>query len=341
MGKNMGWQDTYEVNFDYYRTYTKLEKWSTRPSPIIKLTITEKGLIKFWLILKNDMVQVQGGTKGMVNIFYNKETSPSEAIEKLRKHFVDDEGRTCDWKPKKLAQGKLVTFPRELLARWVDLEEKIIKPLLSQLPVVSSSVSSDFFGIYTVPPRVRFTKNVELDVEKEPLFKDLKKYPCFKPILRMLGQFRRGSDEFWGMKLELHLKIYDWVKSGILRQLSIKEWKSRPSGTKLELAESFLRFAILLVEEGKAKFDEHLNFLKQEKLNLDESLLLQMGREGLSEWFIEMSEEIRGSMFSADAVKLHRKIKKLEGLRSRIEKELKIIWVKGRSPGGLWVLLKP
>lgn len=68
--------------------------------------------------------------------------------------------------------------------------------------------------------------------------------------------------------------------------------------------------------------------------------LPKTGGKGLGDLFIGMLKEIRDSKFSTDAVKLYRKLRKLESLRLRIEKELKTILAQSRSPGGLWILLK-
>lgn len=352
----MGWEDTYEVNFNYDKTYTKLHRWSARPYPsIIKFTKTDKGLIQFWLILKNDVVKVQGGTKGKVNIFYNKETSPSEAIAKLRKYFVDDEGRTCDWNPKKLAQEKLFVLPRELLSQWVEVKN-VIDELLKQLPNVYPSVDTSLFGVFTATAApVPFRKWVKLGVEEDLLFKSLGSYPWFRPILRMSGQFRRESEEFWVMYRQVNSKIRKWVECEVFERIPPKKWKKFQKDWLGEFTESFFRLAILRVEGGKENFSKRL---KRAKTFYRESgpllpltwmgtLIQPWSRRGLppgwedklNELFIKMLEELDGSRFSADATMIHKKLKRLEGLRTKIEKELGIILAKGRSSGG-WALLR-
>ena len=269
-------------------------------------------------------------------VLWVKRAENVKAVAALKEHEKEARG---------LARGIGVP-PPELLALWVDIERKIIEPLLDQLPAVALDVRSPFFGVYTVPyPRTQFGKNVKLDVEKEPLFEDLGNYPRFKPVLKSLDQFRRGSDEFWEMKMESRLKIYRWIKSRIRKKFAPKEWISKPSEIQLEwLAEDFLKWAISLVGEGKDKFDRHLKDLREapdlEGLLVPYTGLPETGGKELGDLFIGMLKEIRESKFSTDAVKLYRKLRKLESLRLRIEEELKTVLAQGRSPGGLWTLLK-
>ncbi len=105
----MGKQRSFAVNFDYIKTLLRLEEEG------IYEYQTRKGLIHA-RPLKGKEVLVQVSPHQKVNIFYDNETNLREAIKKLKKLIVDEDGEPCKWiqtygQPSAIELSKKITAP--------------------------------------------------------------------------------------------------------------------------------------------------------------------------------------------------------------------------------------